>query len=164
MRWAVLMVPGTAMLLASCGGPAADPAADGAASDAPAATSSAPAPAAAPAAAPQAAAETVTLASLTADAARGERAFAQCRACHSVDPGRNMVGPSLHGVVGREAGSVPNYAYSAANRDSHLVWDRETLFTYLESPMRAMPGTKMTYMMRDAQQRADVIAYLETLK
>lgn len=106
----------------------------------------------------------VTFASLTGDAARGERVFGQCRACHAIVPNQNMVGPSLHGVVGRKAGMVPGYAYSPANKGSTMVWDRETLFTYLEAPLTALPGTKMAFVLRDPQQRADVIAYMETLK
>jgi cytochrome c len=106
----------------------------------------------------------VTLASLTGDAARGERVFGQCRACHAIVPGQNLIGPSLHGVVGRKAGMVTGYAYSPANKGSAMVWDRETLFTYLEAPLTALPGTKMAFALRDPQQRADVIAYMETLK
>ena len=126
--------------------------------------SSAPTAAATPAAPVVAPAPAVTLASLTGDVARGMAAFNQCRACHAPEPNRNGIGPSLAGVVGREAGTVSGYVYSTANKNSHLTWDRETLFTYLAAPMTAIPGTKMTFAMRDAQQRADVIAYLETLR
>ncbi len=106
----------------------------------------------------------VTLASIAGDAARGQRVFGQCRACHAIVPGQNLIGPSLHGVVGRQAGSVAGYAYSPANQTSNMIWDSATLFTYLEAPTTAMPGTKMAYALRDPQQRADVISYLETLK
>lgn len=142
-----------AALLSACGG----------AEDAPAPTESASDTAAAPASAPASAAP-VTFASLSGDAARGERVFGQCRACHAIVPGQNMIGPSLHGVVGRKAGAVPGYAYSPANKASAKVWDAETLFTYLEAPVAAIPGTRMAYVLRDPQQRADVIAYLATLK
>lgn len=116
------------------------------------------------AATPAAPVAKVTLASLTGDAARGERVFGQCRACHAIVPGQNLIGPSLHNVVGRKAGTVPGYAYSPANKDSAMVWDRDTLFAYLEAPLSALPGTKMAFVLRDPQQRADVIAYMETLK
>ncbi len=104
------------------------------------------------------------LASLTGDTTRGQTVFNQCRACHTVEAGRNGIGPSLAGIVGREAGAVPAYAYSSANKNSHLRWDPQTIFTYLEAPARTVPGTKMGFALRDAQQRADVIAYLETLR
>ena len=150
---------GLALLLSACGSPEPAPEAADTASTAPAA-----APAAAPATAPAAPAAGATLASLTGDATRGAQVFNQCKACHAIVPGQNGIGPSLHGVVGREAGSVAGYAYSPANKNSHLTWDADTLFTYLESPMRALPGTKMTFALRDAQQRADVIAYLQTVR
>ena len=155
-----LMVIAPALLLAACGSPAPDatPAGDAApAADVAAAPSPAPAPAAAaPAAAP------VDFASLTGDAARGETVFNQCRACHSLDPGTNGVGPSLAGIIGRRAGSVEGYAYSQANKDSGKTWTPEELFAYLESPMRAIPGTKMSFLLANPQMRADVIAYLQS--
>lgn len=144
----------SALALAACGKPAdapADTAADTAA------TTAAPA---APAASPAA----VTFASLTGDAAKGATVFNQCKACHSPEAGKNGVGPSLHGVVGRVSGAVPGYAYSQANKAGHIDWSPENLFTYLEMPSRMVQGTKMSFMLRDPQQRADVIAYLETLK
>jgi cytochrome c len=98
------------------------------------------------------------------DPVRGQSVFNQCRACHAADPGRNGIGPSLAGVVGREAGGVAGYSYSPANKNSHLNWDRATLFAYLAAPSALVPGTKMSFVLRDAQQRADVIAYLETLR
>jgi cytochrome c2 len=62
------------------------------------------------------------------DAAAGERVFrAQCAICHSPQPGRNLIGPSLFGVVGRHSGQVPGFGYSAANRQSGLTWDPATL-------------------------------------
>lgn len=106
-----------------------------------------------------------TFASLKGDAANGKLVYAKCAACHSVNAGENRLGPSLHGVFGREAGKAPNYNYSPANKNSHYVWTGEHLFTYLENPRQAMPGNKMAFAgLADAQQRADLIAYLETLK
>ena len=67
-------------------------------------------------------------------------------------------------MVGRVSGAVPGYAYSQANKAGHIDWSPENLFTYLEMPSRMVQGTKMSFMLRDPQQRADVIAYLETLK
>lgn len=140
-------------LLAGCGGDAAPP-------PAPEPTAAPTAPSA-PASAP--AAPAVATAMPAGDAVRGRALFNQCRACHAIEPGRNGIGPSLAGVIGREAGAVPGYAYSPANKNSHLRWDAQTMFTYLAAPAATIPGTKMTFALRDAQQRADVIAYLETL-
>ncbi len=76
-----------------------------------------------------------------------------------------MIGPMLKGIVGRSAGTVAGYTYSAANKNSGITWSPEKLFQYLEKPQRVVPGTKMTYPgMTDPQQRADTIAYLSTLK
>ncbi|HEY1929139.1 MAG TPA: c-type cytochrome [Caulobacteraceae bacterium] len=99
---------------------------------------------------------------VTGNPASGQQDFVVCSACHSVQPGQNMVGPSLHGVVNRHAGTVPGFHYSSANKNSGLVWTEQELFTYLESPQKVVPGTYMTYIgMKDPQQRADVIAYLQ---
>lgn len=130
----------------------------------------APAPAApaAPAAAAAPAADNVDtvsgakFASFTGDAAAGEQTFAACKVCHAIEEGVNKIGPSLHGVVGRAAGSVATYTYSAANKNSGITWTPEKLFQYLEAPQRVVPGTKMTYPgLPDPQKRADVIAYLK---
>ncbi|OYU15139.1 MAG: cytochrome c family protein [Alphaproteobacteria bacterium PA4] len=99
------------------------------------------------------------------DAKRGEAAFAVCKTCHVVDKGVNRIGPSLFGVVGRKASMVPGYSYSAANKKSGLTWTPANLFKYLEAPQKMVPGTKMTYAgLKDAQKRADVIAFLATKK
>ncbi|MEO9599653.1 cytochrome c family protein [Parasphingorhabdus sp.] len=104
----------------------------------------------------------VEYASLTGDAAAGKSAFMQCRTCHVVDPGMNRVGPSLADIVGRDAGSVAGFKYTPANRDSGIVWTEEKLFQFLEKPQRVIPKTKMIFAgMPNAQQRADVIAYLK---
>lgn len=119
------------------------------------------APAVAPAAVP--ATPDVTYASLTGDAAKGEKLFVACKTCHVAEAGINRIGPSLWGVVGRPAGSIAGFRYSAANKNSGATWTEETLFTYLRAPRTFMPGTLMTYAgMKPAQDRADVIAYLKT--
>lgn len=153
-------------LLAACGGGNSEPAAEKPAAD-PAATTAA-APAAAPAAAAPAADNTdtvdgTTLASLTGDAAKGEKVFLQCKTCHVLDPGVNRIGPSLAGIIGRAAGTVEGYKYSDANKNSGITWSKEKLYQYLENPQRVIPGTKMAFAGLPAgQDRADVIAYLET--
>jgi cytochrome c len=100
-----------------------------------------------------------------ADATAGQAVFkSQCGICHSVVEGKNMVGPSLFGVVGRTSGSVAGFHYSTANTNAKLTWDVATLDKYLTSPKAVVPGTIMTYAgLKDDTKRADVIAYLETL-
>ena len=103
-------------------------------------------------------------ASLTGDAAHGEDVFRRCAACHSVEPGQTRIGPSLAGVVGRDIGSVAGFRYSPANQATEGEWTPERLFEYLEDPRSYMPGTTMSFAgISDAQNRADLIAYLETL-
>jgi cytochrome c len=100
------------------------------------------------------------------DAATGQSVFrSNCSICHSPRPGRNIVGPSLFGVIGRHSGRIPDFQYSAANLRSNLTWDPATLDRYLNNPQQVVPGTLMTFPgLKNPQQRADVIAYLETLR
>ncbi len=105
----------------------------------------------------------VKLASYTGDATKGEAVFVQCKTCH--DPAVNKIGPHLDGVVGRKSGSVESFSYSTANKNSGITWTPEKLFQYLEKPQRVVPGTKMAFAgISDPQKRADLIAYLQTLK
>jgi cytochrome c len=99
------------------------------------------------------------------DASTGEKLFKMnCGICHSPLPGRNLVGPSLFNVVNRHSGEMPGFHYSDANTRSGLTWNISTLDRYLTAPRQLVPGTKMTFPgLKDAKQRADVIAYLETL-
>ena len=101
-----------------------------------------------------------------ADPTAGKSVFnSYCSICHSVQPGKNMVGPSLFGVVGRKTGSIPGFHYSPANQGTNLTWDEATLDKYLQSPRTVIPGTTMTYGgLKDDAKRADLIAYLATLK
>lgn len=155
-------------LLAACsGGGGESEKAEAPAAPAPAPVAATPAPAPAPAATAPAATDVATLdgvqfASLTGNATAGRAVFAQCRTCHVTDPGVNRIGPSLAGIIGRAAGSVPGFAYSPANSGSGITWTKEKLFQYLENPQRVVPGTKMIFPgIPDAQRRADLIAYLE---
>ncbi|NNG05407.1 MAG: cytochrome c family protein [Inquilinus sp.] len=103
-------------------------------------------------------------ASAAGDAAKGERLFAQCRACHSLGAGENRIGPHLHGLFGRAAGSVEGYAYSAAMRQSGVVWEQDSLDAHLAQPPKFIPGNKMGAMFArgvpNAQDREDLIAFL----
>jgi cytochrome c len=99
----------------------------------------------------------------------GEDVFKKCRACHEAGPdAKNKVGPSLTGIVGRKVGSVPDYAYSDANKafgEKGAVWTEAELFKYLENPLAYMPKTKMAFAgLKDEQDRLDVIAYLKQFK
>jgi cytochrome c len=100
------------------------------------------------------------------DAAAGARVFrSQCSICHSPQPGRNIIGPSLFGVVGRHSGIVPDFHYSSANRASGLVWNPPTLDRYLTAPRDVVPGTLMSYPgLKDEHARSDLIAYLASLR
>jgi cytochrome c len=110
-----------------------------------------------------AALEAVAYASLKGDAAAGEKTFGQCRACHQLIAGKNGIGPSLAGIVGRTAGKVAGFNYSVANKASGTVWSEDALYAFMEAPQKLMPGTKMAFAgLKKPQDRADVIAYLKT--
>jgi cytochrome c len=100
------------------------------------------------------------------DAASGERLFrTQCASCHSTEPGRNMIGPSLAGVYGRAYGTAPGFRYSAASRGAAVVWDEESLDKYIANPRSVLPQAAMAYPgLRNAGQRADILAYLQQVK
>jgi cytochrome c len=101
-------------------------------------------------------------AAASAQQADGQRLFRQrCSACHTMDSGQNRVGPHLSGVVGRTAGSVEGARYSAAMRESGIVWDAPSLDTFLAAPRQMVQGTTMTVGLPNAEQRAAIIAYLE---
>jgi cytochrome c len=101
-----------------------------------------------------------------ADPAAGKSVFSSvCSICHSAQAGKNGIGPSLFDVVGRKTGSVAGFHYSPANQNANLTWDAATLDKYLQSPRTVIPGTIMTYAgLKDDTKRADLIAYLATLK
>lgn len=99
----------------------------------------------------------------TGVSARGKQVYEQiCSSCHS--PDSSLVGPAHRGVFGRAAGKVEGYEYSDALSTSDLVWTADNLFEWLTSPDDFVPGSKMYVSVYDPQQRADVIAYLMTLK
>jgi cytochrome c len=100
------------------------------------------------------------------DAAKGKVTFQRCAICHRVDKdGGNGLGPNLFGIVGRKAGSVANFAYSVAMKNSGIVWSTDKLDPYIEHPSAVVPGNHMAFAgISDAGQRADVVAYLATLK
>ena len=93
------------------------------------------------------------------DPDHGAKVYRQCMICHSLD--KNGIGPSHRDVFGRTAGSVPDYSYSAALKGSNIVWNETTLDHWLTNPQALVPGTKMMFSVDDAQDRADVIAFLK---
>jgi cytochrome c len=98
-----------------------------------------------------------------ADPAKGEAAFQdRCSECHVLE-GIGQ-GPSLIGVVGRKAGSLPGYAYSAALTASGIVWTPAMLDRFLSGPKKLVPGTAMEVIVPDQAERRDLVAYLATLK
>src|SRR5262249_52750326 len=100
-------------------------------------------------------------ASVTGDPRNGQEVYRKCQACHSLEPGKNLLGPTLAGIPGKKAGSEPNYSYSQALRDSGLTWDVATLDRYLLDPQATVPGNKMPFPgLKTENERKDVIAYL----
>jgi cytochrome c len=98
------------------------------------------------------------------DAAAGEKVFNKCKACHTVEDGKNKVGPSLHSVIGRTPASVEGFKYSKGMEAfaSGHVWDEETLSAYLEAPKTVVEGTKMAFVgLKKPEDRDNVIAYLK---
>ena len=94
----------------------------------------------------------------------GKQLFDQCAVCHSID-GTNGVGPTLKGVIGRKAGTVPGFRYSRAMKSSEVTWDDKSLDAYLSDPQGFIPGNVMPFSgVADASERMAIIAYLKTLK
>ena len=102
------------------------------------------------------------------DVKKGEKVFKRCKACHKVEDGKNGVGPHLFGIVGRTVAGVDGFKYSkgmVAYAEGDAVWDAGRLDTFLEKPKKVVKGTKMAFAgLKKEKQRADLIAYLETLK
>ena len=98
-----------------------------------------------------------------ADLAAGAKIFAKCRICHTVAAGApSAVGPNLHGLFGRKAGSLPGFSYSAAMKASGVTWDDAALARYLRDPKGFIPGGRMAFPgIKDEGELADVIAYLK---
>ncbi|MCR6658515.1 MAG: c-type cytochrome [Asticcacaulis sp.] len=94
----------------------------------------------------------------------GEKVFAQCKACHAIEKGKaDGVGPNLYGVYGSKAGAhSATFKYSAAMKASGQTWNDATLNSFLQAPMKAVPGTKMTYGgVKDDAKRAALVYYLK---
>ncbi|CAN0461415.1 unnamed protein product [Ectocarpus fasciculatus] len=100
------------------------------------------------------------------DAAKGEKVYRKCKACHTVgEDAKNKVGPHLNGIIDAEIASVEGFKYSKAfleKKTEGLVWSEAEIDAYLTKPKKYLPGTKMSFAgLRKEQDRADVIAYLK---
>jgi len=96
------------------------------------------------------------------DAQKGKIVFNVCLVCHAIGPGaQNKIGPELNGINGRKAGTVPNFEYSDANKNSGIVWNEETFEDYIKNPAAKVPDTKMTFTgVKNEQQVKDLWAYI----
>jgi len=95
---------------------------------------------------------------------KGKKLFEQrCASCHTIDSSaQHKTGPYLYGLIGRKTGQAEGYAYSEANRDKGIIWNKDTLNVYLENPKKYIPGTKMVFAgLKKKPDRADLIAYIE---
>lgn len=103
-----------------------------------------------------------------ADAAAGKDVFKVCMACHTTEQGKNKVGPSLHGVVGRQAAAVDGFKYSGPMKEKAaggLTWTPENLDAYIKAPKEIVPGGTMAFAgLKDDTKRADLIAFLAEQK
>jgi cytochrome c len=99
------------------------------------------------------------------DATHGKQVFQQCSICHSTEAGEQKLGPSLFDVVGRKAGSEQGFRYSSAlQKLGDVTWTPDQLDKWLQGPSKMAPGTAMAFQLSSDKDRADVIAYLATLK
>jgi len=94
----------------------------------------------------------------------GRLVFRKCQACHSLEPGKNGIGPTLAGIMGAKAGHIANYNYSAAVKNSNLTWDIPTLDAYLADPQKKIPGNKMPFPgLKTDNERNSVIAFIASM-
>lgn len=100
---------------------------------------------------------------MAADPAAGKKIFVQCSVCHSVVKGKNLLGPSLYGVVGRKSGTAEGFKnYSPAMKNANIAWTEDNLDQYLANPKALVPGNRMIFLgLKKAEDRANVIAYLK---
>jgi cytochrome c len=104
-----------------------------------------------------------TQAARAQDVAAGEQSFKKCLPCHAVGPdASNKVGPALNGLDGRKAGTVPDYSYSEANKNSGITWNEASFKEYIQNPMAKVPGTKMAFAgIKSENEIASLWAYLK---
>ena len=104
---------------------------------------------------------TVSIAN-TADLVKGKKVFKKCVACHSLEEGKNKIGPPLNNLLGRKAGSVKGYKYSKAMKNSGVVWNEESLDKFLTKPRKFIPKTKMSFRgIKKKSLRDDLISFFK---
>ena len=100
------------------------------------------------------------------DAAKGEKVFNKCKACHVADAETNKIGPHLKGLIGRNVASLPEYKYSESMLEfakANPIWDDALFLKYIENPKALVPKTKMVFPgLKKEDERADLLAYLKT--
>jgi len=105
---------------------------------------------------------TMGMAEAAPNAQQGKQVFAQCAGCHSLEAGKNGVGPSLHGLMGRKAGTVAGFNYSPAMKKANVTWDEDSLGKFLSNPQKFVPGNRMMIPgVSNQAQRDNLIAYLQ---
>ena len=99
---------------------------------------------------------------IAADVAAGQAIFARCKICHTTEAGgKSTVGPNLHAIFGRKAGSLDGFAYSEAMKNSGITWDDDTIRQYLDDPKNFIPGNKMAFPgIKDESELSNLLAYL----
>jgi cytochrome c len=104
----------------------------------------------------------LSVSGMAQDAQKGKTVFNICLACHAIGPGaQNKIGPELNGLDGRKAGTVPNFEYSDANKNSGIVWNEEAFEDYIKNPAAKVPETKMIFPgIKNEQQAKDLWAYI----
>ena len=100
-----------------------------------------------------------------ADPVNGKKVFKKCAACHSLQEGKNKIGPSLHNLLDRKAGSVEGYKYSKAMKNSDVVWDEKSLDKFLTKPRKFIKRTKMSFWgIKKKSLRDDLISFFKQLQ
>ena len=101
-------------------------------------------------------------AAVAQDLAKGEKVFRKCKVCHSLkEGGKHKIGPNLFGIIGRSAGGAEGFKYSKAMKEADLIWNENTLISYLQNPKNFIPGNKMAFPgLKKADQIIDVIGYI----
>ncbi len=96
------------------------------------------------------------------DMKKGKKIFKKCKACHSMKPGKNGVGPSLHSIIGKHSGAADGYKYSKAMKGANVTWDAANLNTFLTKPKTLVPGTKMSFGgLKKAKDIENLLTYIQ---
>jgi cytochrome c len=105
----------------------------------------------------------LTFAAHAQDLDSGKKVFTQCRVCHQIGPKAKSTatGPSLNNLIGRKSGTLPNFSYSSANKNSGITWTEDEFLDYIKDPAKKIPKTKMIFVgVKDEQKAKDLLAYI----